>query len=508
HELFERQAQRSAQAIAVRAGEHTLSYAQLDGRANQLAHHLIGLGVGPETIVGVCLPRSLELSVALLAVLKAGGAYLPLDPELPAQRLAYMLRDAGARIVLTDCAVRDALHQADAGTVRLALDEHAAALAAEPRSAPPRRATPHDTAYVIYTSGSSGEPKAVAVSHRAMCNHQHWALGCMALAPSQRMLQLITTGFDASVLELFTPLLAGATLTMAPAGVQRDMRALVRTLRQLAITHLVMTPSTARALLEEPELAHCTSVQHLLLGGEPLSLDLVRALRARLGELRITHCYGPTEAATTATFHEVGATPDGTGLVPIGRPIDNQRCQVLDGTMQPVPLGVVGELYIGGVGLARGYLNRPEHTAERFVADPWQSGERLYRTGDLARRRVDGALLFAGRADSQVKIRGQRIEPGEIEATLLRCQGVRQAAIAARANARGECELVACVVADAFDERALREQLRQWLPAGLLPAALVAVPALPLLPSGKLDVRAWPAPQADTAAIEPPLTDT
>ena len=399
HELFERQAQRSAQVIAVRAGEHTLSYAQLDGRANQLAHHLIGLGVGPETIVGVCLPRSLELSVALLAVLKAGGAYLPLDPELPAQRLAYMLRDAGARIVLTDCASRDVLQQADADTLRLALDEQAGAWAAQPASAPPQRAAPHDTAYVIYTSGSSGEPKAVAVSHRAMCNHQHWALECTALAPAHRMLQLITIGFDASVLELFTPLLAGATLTMAPPGMQRDMRELVRTVRQHAITHLVMTPSTARALLDEPELAHCTSVQHLLLGGEPLSLDLVRALRACLGELRITNCYGPTEAATTATFHDVSATPEGKGFVPIGRPIDNTWLHVLDGAMQPVPLGVVGELYIGGAGLARGYLQRPELTAERFVADPWAARERLYRTGDLTRRRADGALEFLGRAD-------------------------------------------------------------------------------------------------------------
>jgi amino acid adenylation domain-containing protein len=510
HELIEQQVRRTPHHAAVCFGPASLSYAELQRRANQLAHHLRTLGVGPDVVVGVCLQRSLNLPVALLAVLIAGGAYLPLDPELPAQRVAFMLRDAGVKVVLTQSSLLAGLSAAAEGVHLLAVDAPNPAWSSSPESTPPPVATPDHAAYVVYTSGSTGEPKGVTVPHRAVCNHKHWEFESIGLDAMHRVLQKTTIGFDASVFELFSPLLVGATTVLAPPGAQRDLRELVRTVRAQQISHLVMTPSAARALLAEPEFSQCASLRHLLFGGEALDHDLVRAFRACLPHLRIGNFYGPSETTEDATHHDVASDPLATGPVPIGRPIANMRCHVLDSAMQPVPIGVVGELYIGGIGVSRGYLNRPALTAERFVADPFRPGQRLYRSGDLARYRNDGELIFVGRVDSQVKVRGQRIEPGEIEATLQRCAGVQRAVVVARPDARGEAELVAYVVATGFDESALRDQLRQWLPAAHVPAAFVSLPALPTLPSGKVDLRALPAPEVLPRArhAEPPRSDT
>ena len=510
HELIAQQVQRTPQHIAVCAGSETLSYRALQSRANRLAHHLRSRGIGPGAIVGVCLQRGLDLPVALLAVLAAGGAYLPLDPELPPRRLSFMLQDAGVTVVLTQSGLLDAMSAAADALTLLTLDAPSPAWADAAETAPPPAATPDAMAYVIYTSGSTGQPKGVPVSHRAMCNHKHWELECIGLDASHRVLQKTTIGFDASIFELFSPLLVGGVVVMAAPGAQRDPHELVQSIRQHEISHLVMTPSAARALLAQPELAMCASLQHLLFGGEALDHDLVHAFRERLPQLRIGNFYGPSETTEDATHHEVIDTLDASGAVPIGRPIANMRCHVLDAAMEPMPVGVIGELYIGGIGVARGYLNRPELTAERFVADPFQPGQRLYRSGDLARYRNDGQLEYIGRADAQLKIRGQRIEPAEIESTLRRCPGVRQAAVVARPDGRGDSQLVAYVVAAQFDEAALREPLRQWLPAAWMPAAIVALPALPMLPNGKLDLRALPAPGAPRHArgIEAPRSET
>jgi amino acid adenylation domain-containing protein len=337
-----------------------------------------------------------------------------------------------------------------------------------------------------------------------MCNHKHWEVEVLDLDASHRVLQKTTIGFDASVFELFSALQVGGTVVMAPPGAQRDMRQLVAEVRRHGITHLVMTPSAARALLEEPDLDRCDSLQYLLFGGEALDPALVRAFRSRLPRVRIGNFYGPSETTEDATHHEVIGLPDGSSPLPIGRPVANMRCHVLDPAQQPVPVGVVGELYIGGIGLSRGYLKRPELTAERFVADPFQPGERLYRTGDLARYRSDGALVYVGRADAQIKVRGQRIEPGEVEATLLRCPGVRRAAVIARKDTRGDLELAAYVVAEPYDESALRRQLHEWLPAGWVPARLAAMRELPTLPNGKVDLRAL-AVQGDAAERARPV---
>ncbi|HEV2735679.1 MAG TPA: amino acid adenylation domain-containing protein, partial [Longimicrobiaceae bacterium] len=409
HEAVAEQAARTPHAAALRfAGEET-SYAALLADADRLAGLLAARGAGPETVVGVCLERSPALAVALLGVLRAGAAYLPLDPAYPAERLAYMLADSGAPLLLTDSRLRAALPELAGEVVCLDLlagAEH------PPLPAPPA-VPPESLAYVIYTSGSTGRPKGVAVPHGALSNHMGWMRRAFPLGPGDRVLQKTPLSFDASVWEFWAPLLAGATLVLAEPGVHRDPAALLRAVADDSVTVLQLVPSLLEALLPECEGGpRPAALRRLFCGGEALAAELAARAEAALGA-EVINLYGPTEVCIDATAHRFGGGAGAT--VPIGRPVDGVRALVLDGGRQPVPAGLAGELYLGGAQLARGYLGRPELTAERFVPDPFGlPGTRLYRTGDRVRWLADGTLEFLGRADEQVKVRGFRIEPGEV----------------------------------------------------------------------------------------------
>ena len=494
-ELFAAQVARTPDAIAVIHEDERLTYAQLDARANQLAHHLRGLGVGPEVVVGLCVDRSPAMLVGLMGILKAGGAYLPLDPGYPTERLAFMLQDAGAPVLVTQSALTDRLPARDAHIVRLHAD--AAVIAAQPTSAPVLTLDPHNTAYVIYTSGSTGEPKGVAVPHGGIPNLAAAQIDRFAITSEARVLQFASPSFDAAVSEIATVLASGATLVL-PAE-ERGGDALARLIREQHVTHATLPPVLLADLPEDLPLAT------LVVAGDICSPDEVARWSAGR---RMINAYGPTETTVCATMSDALA---GAEIPPIGRPISNTQIYVLDSGLQPVPAGVTGELYIAGAGLARGYLGRAGLTGERFVADPHGvAGSRMYRTGDLARWRADGVLEFLGRADAQVKLRGFRIEPGEIEALLVRHAGVAQAAVIAREDTPGNKRLVAYVVAAgggaAPDTSALRTQVAASLPDYMVPAAFVVLERLPLTPNGKLDRRALPAPDLTPAVMRGPRT--
>jgi len=359
--------------------------------------------------------------------------------------------------------------------------------------------SPDQPAYLIYTSGSSGQPKGVLVPHRGLVNHICWIAQQLQLTSLDRVLQKTSISFDASLWEFFAPLLAGATIVLARPGEHRDMAHLVRTLRQQRISILLMVPSALRVLLMEPGLDDCRSLRYLLSGGESLDRDLARAVYRRLPAVTLGNFYGPTEASDDATCFELRGPPSGSGTVPVGKPIANARCHILDAYLQPVPVGVVGEIYIGGAGVASGYLNQPELTRQRFVEDPFRPGERLYRTGDLARYQPDGNIEVVGRADFQVKVRGVRVELGEIEAVLNRIAGVRQSVVIARDERRTGKQLCAYVTGDQLDVPAMYRVLRSQLPGHLVPAAIVPLAVLPSLPNGKLDRSRLPAPGANAA---------
>ncbi|MDQ0045710.1 amino acid adenylation domain-containing protein/non-ribosomal peptide synthase protein (TIGR01720 family), partial [Variovorax boronicumulans] len=485
--------------------DRRLSYGELNARANQLAHHLIAQGVGPDVRVGVCLERSFDLVIALLGVLKAGGAFVPLDPDYPADRLAFMLEDAALPVVVSHHQLPLPPHHA----TQLQLDAHEAFIARCSAHNPTRSATPRHAAYVIYTSGSTGMPKGVIVSHAAACNNILWFSRTVGLGVSDRLLQKTSISFDAAFHEFFSPLTSGATVVLALPGGQADTDYLVRTIQQQRISLVSLVPTLLRALTTEPSFAQCESLRYLIVGGEALDVELVGKVRDRLPAVAIGNFYGPTEAACNSTHHLIGNVTDYVDTIPIGRPISNARCYVLDHNRQLVPAGMPGELYIGGAGLARGYLNRPELDTEYFVPDPFQAGERMYRTGDLARWRPDGVLDFLGRADQQVKIRGFRIELGEIEAALVGLPGVAQTAVIAREDTPGHKQLVGYVVTQddlPVDAQALRRALSDFLPEHMVPAAIVVLPALPLTPNGKLDRRALPAPDFTPQSIRAPRT--
>ena len=384
----------------------SLTYSELDARSNQLAHHLRAFGVGPEVVVGLCVERSLEMLVALLGILKAGGAYLPLDPDYPAERLAFMLEDARATLLLTHSALIDRLPAHDARVVRL--DAEWSAIAAQPTTAPASGLQPQNTGYVIYTSGSTGTPKGVSVTHGGIPNLAAVQIDRFAITSAARILQFASQSFDAALWEMVSALMGGAALVLI-APDKRGGDALARLIREQKITHATLPPVLLADLPADLPLAT------LVVAGEACSPDEVA--RWSPGR-RMINAYGPTETTVCATMSDALS---GAVVPPIGRPIWNTQVYVLDGCLQPVPVGVSGELYIAGAGLARGYLGRAGLTAERFVADPFgPAGSRMYRTGDLARWRADGVLDFLGRADTQVKVRGFRIEPGEIEAALVR----------------------------------------------------------------------------------------
>ena len=499
HVLFEDQARRTPDAPAVILDGHRLSYGELNRRANQLARHLDTLGVGPEVLVGVCMDRSIELLVALLGILKAGGAFVPLDPEYPRERLAFMLDDTRAPVILTRQPLRDRTLAAPREDKRhvLCLDADWPTIAAHPDADLARPSRPEDSAYVIYTSGSTGTPKGVLIPHAGLANHIHWLTDALRLTAADRVLQKTSISFDASVWELLAPLHVGAPVVLAKPDEHRDMVALTRTIREQEISILQVVPSALRALLDEPGFSECHRLRYVVCGGEVLDRELARDFQRQLPSVTLGNFYGPSEASDDATSFEVAAVPAGAGTVPVGRPIANARCYVLDRHRQPVPIGVVGELYIGGAGVARGYLNRPD-LRERFVADPFRPGERLYRTGDLARYLPSGDLEYRGRLDHQLKIRGFRVEPGEIEAVLNACSGVTQSVVLAYGHGRF-AQLVAYVVGERADPGELRSRLKDRLPHYMIPAAILPLASLPLLPNGKVDREALPAPDPEAA---------
>ncbi|WP_426751162.1 amino acid adenylation domain-containing protein [Myxococcus sp. Y35] len=492
HALFEAQVARTPDAVAAVFEQQSLTYRELDARANQLAHHLRELGVGPDACVGLCVEHSLERIIGVLGILKAGGAYVPMDPALPRERLALLLEDSAAPVLLTQQRLRPALPQHGAQVRCLDTDwEH---IARAPATPPPPTSGPGNVAYVIYTSGSTGRPKGVLIEHRAACNLVTSEVAAYGLGPGSRMLQFANISFDISVEEIFTTLAAGATLHLAPAEAMAPGQPLQQLLRQADITVVSLTP----AVLAATPCDALPALRTVISGGEACSAELV----ARWGEgRRFFNTYGPTEGTVVATLTECvadGHTP------PIGKPLEHVEVYVLDARMNPVPRGVKGELYLGGAGLARGYLRQPALTAERFVPHPFASrpGERLYRTGDVVRFRADGQLVYVGRADEQVKVRGFRIEPGEVEAALRRQPEVAAAAVIAREDIPGDKRLVAYLVAApgaALDTADLRRALKADLPDYMVPSAFVTLESLPLTPNGKLDRRALPAPAQNEA---------
>jgi len=503
HALFEAQAERTPDAVAlVTPGGTSLTYWALNERANRLAHRLVRLGVGPDVQVGLCAGRSAELVAGMLAILKAGGAYVPLDPAYPADRLAFMAADSGIRIVL--------VHGAEVpleGLTVIALEE---VVSAEPAENPARGIHPANLAYVIYTSGSTGRPKAVGVPHGALANHMAWMQGAYPLAADDRVLQKTPLSFDASVWEFYAPLLAGATLVMAGPEAHRDPAELLRTVADERITILQLVPAYLRAVLETGGATPVRSLRTLFCGGEALSAELAARAADAFG-CAVVNLYGPTETCIDTTSHVFSAGGAGA-QVPIGRPVANTRAYVLDAALGAVPVGIPGELYIGGAQVTRGYLGRPGLTAERFVPDPFadRAGARLYRTGDRARWLADGVLEYVGRTDAQVKVRGFRIEPGEVEAVLAAHDAVREAVVIAREDAPGDRRLVGYVVAAegaAPTPAELRAYLKGRLPEYMVPSAVVVLDALPLTPSGKVARRALPAPEYTETAYVAPRTD-
>lgn len=499
---FEVQAQRAPDAPAlVDDNGRQLGYAQLNARANRLAHRLRALGAAPDMPVALCMHRCADSLVAVLAILKAGATYLPVDPHHPTDRIEFMLGDAGAALVLCHGATRERLPRSARTIVCVDAPAEAEAIARCADGDPATLAGPGQIAYIIYTSGSTGTPKGVQIPYRGIANHLCWIGEHLRLAATDRLLLFTAIGFDASVWEMLAPLRVGACLCLARPDGERDTAYLAQAIAEQRVTVLQGVPSMLRALLDEPLLARCDSLRHVVSGGEPLDHDLAARLLARVPQVRLGNFYGPTETSIDATVFELDRQQPGTGLVPIGRPVANTRCHVLDGLRQLVPVGVVGELYVGGTGLARGYLNRPELTRERFVADPFRPGERLYRTGDLVRYLADGSIAFVGRNDDQVKIRGFRIEPAEIAAVLATHPQVHECHVMANRQWTGEIGLTAYAVLDGGAAGSpapadLRRFLAAQLPDYMVPVAFVALPAMPLTINGKVDVRTLPAPTA------------
>jgi amino acid adenylation domain-containing protein len=504
HELFEEQVERTPEAIAVEFEGETLTYNELNARANQLARHLRQLGAGSETIVGVCMERSLEMVVALFGILKSGGAYLPLDPTYPQARLQHMLAEAGVRVVLAQQHLLDNISSYDGDVVCLDT-QWAERMGHLSTDNPGHYPSVDNLAYAIFTSGSTGKPKAAMNAHRGIVNRLLWMQEAYQLTAADRVLQKTPFTFDVSVWEFFWPLLNGARLIVARPGGHQDAAYLVELIREQQITTAHFVPSMLQFFVEQQRVESCRSLRQVICSGEALRYELQERFFARLNA-KLHNLYGPTEAAVDVTYWECNRVSD-DAIVPIGRPIANLQMYILDREMQPVPLGVAGELYIGGVGVGRGYLNRAGLTAERFVPNPFSAdaGARLYRTGDLGRYLFDGTIEFLGRVDYQVKIRGNRIELGEIEAALVEHEEVKDAAVVATEDQPGGQRLVAYVVprnGHAPSVSQLRQHLQQSLPDYMVPSAFVELESLPLTSSGKVDRRALPRPDGMRPDLE------
>jgi amino acid adenylation domain-containing protein len=496
HHLFEEQVERTPDVTALSYEGEQVSYAELNARANRLAHYLRAQGVGPEVLVGICLERSVELVVSLLAVLKAGGAYVPLDPSYPQQRLSYMLQDAGVSLLLTES------HLVDwplGYTGRVLYVDRAWEPGFQKRVALSRReALPDNLAYVIYTSGSTGAPKGVQIKHRSVTNFLHSLHVQLEITDSDILLAVTSLSFDIAALELFLPLMVGAEIVLATREMASNGALLINTIERFDITIMQATPATWRLLVE----AGWQSSRSLkkLCGGEALPPQLATGLLDVPGPL--WNLYGPTETTIWSAVYHVRSTDNSGGPIPLGNPIANTQIYVLDKYLHAVAIGVPGELYIGGEGLARGYFNLPGLTAERFIPSPFSEkpGERLYRTGDLVCYQADGCIELLGRMDHQVKIRGFRIELGEIEFVLSSHQSVSACVAISREDSPGDARLIAYIIATTgttTTSSELRSHVARNLPDYMVPSAFVILDELPLTPNGKLDRKALPAPDRE-----------
>ncbi|RZM00355.1 MAG: amino acid adenylation domain-containing protein, partial [Variovorax sp.] len=521
HAMVEAQAARTPEAVAVALGDASLRYAELDARADRLAARLRALGVGPDVPVALYVERSLAMVVGLLAVLKAGGAYVPLDPSHPRERTAAVLAGARPAVILTQASLGDVLPaEGDTAVVLLDADfaafDPAAPAAAD--AAPATAVAAHHLAYVIFTSGSTGAPKGVAMHHGALANLLRWQAAHPRVAAAQRTLQFAALGFDVAFQEIFATLAVGGTLVLIDEAVRRDPQALAAVMRAQRVQRLYLPFIALQNIAEYMVAADeaLPDLQDVLTAGEQLHASpAVRAFFARLPGCRLHNQYGPTESHVVTAL-ELPADPSTWAALPsIGRPIDHCRIHVLDAKGRTAPLGVAGEIHIGGAGVARGYLHRPELTAERFVADPFSDdpAARLYRTGDIGRWRADGEIDCLGRNDTQVKVRGFRVELGEIEGALLTHPAVSEAAVLARHDGGGDARLVAYVAAQAgttgasADEASLRAHLAALLPPYMVPAVFVALATLPRSPNGKIDRRALPAPLATRPDLGEPFEE-
>ncbi|MEN5046577.1 amino acid adenylation domain-containing protein [Pseudomonas koreensis] len=500
HALFEAQVRRKPDAIALQSAQGTLTYLELNQRANRLAHHLRELGVQPDSRVAICVERGLDLIVGLLGILKAGGAYVPLDPDYPLERLNYMLQDSAPVALLVHGATRQLLGEPGVTTINLNHDSWEQQ-PSDNLQVPGLSAS--NLAYMIYTSGSTGLPKGVMIEHRSACNMVHW--GSQLSPPTEHgaLLQKAPFSFDSSVWEIFWPLCSGMRLVLARPDGNRDSAYVVQTIREQQVTVVKFVPALLQQFIEQDGVEQCSSLTDVLNGGGELSAALARQVRDRLPWVRLHNVYGPTETTVDSTGWTLEPDmPVPENVVPIGKALSNTRLYVLDAYGQPVPQGVSGELHIGGVGVARGYHGLPEMQAERFIDSPFVPGDRLYRTGDLARYNNHGELEFLGRNDFQIKLRGLRLEPGEIEARLIEHPAIRQAVVMVRDERLVAWYTVRSGV-EAPSLEALRAHVLERLPEYMVPGAFVLLDALPLMPNDKIDRKALPEPGADAVINRP-----
>jgi amino acid adenylation domain-containing protein len=513
HQLFEEQAERTPSSPAVHHESESISYRELNRRANQLAHHLRAQGVTRETIVAIAMERSIEMIVCMLGILKAGAAYVPIDPGYPRSHQNFMLADSGARLILTRHGVIPALPPT---TTPIFLDADRKAIEEHSDTNPPCITATGDMAYVIYTSGSTGRSKGVIGIHRGAVNRFAWMWKAYPFEAGEVCSQKTSLNFVDSVAEIFVPLLQGVPTVIVPDAVVKDPLALVHLLAAERVTRIVLVPSLLRAILSIPGDLHrqLATVRLWCSSGEALATDLVLRFHERLTDAVLLNIYGSSEVSADVTWFDTSSLSADSGTVPIGRPIANSQIHILNTHHEPVPVGVVGELYVGGVGLARGYWNQPELTRERFVPDTVSgvSDGRLFKTGDIGRYRADGNIEYLGRMDHQVKIRGYRVELEQVESVLLQHCGVREAVVLAQPHSAADTRLVAFVVAGEsalVTPTMLRGFCQDRLPDFMVPAAFVLLDSLPLTPSGKVNRRALPTGESarvgvvDDALVEP-----
>lgn len=490
HQLFEQQVEQAPDVVALIDRSQQLTYRQLNQRANQLAHYLQKLGVTTETFVAICLERSVEIVVGILAILKAGGAYIPLDPNYPVERLSFMLSDSQASVLLTQQEILDKLPKSSATTV--CLDVHKDFIAQESQENLISTSTGDSLAYVIYTSGSTGTPKGVLGTHRGTVNGLHWLWKTYPFTSEDICCQKTAISFVDSIWEIFAPLLQGIPTVIIPDAIVKEPQRFLETLAHHKVTRVVLVPSLLRLILDTYGnlTQNLSKLKLWITSGEALSIDLARTFQQLIPSAKLLNLYGSSEVSANVTYYDIELLPETATSVPIGRAINNTQVYLLERNLQPTPIGVCGELYIGGDGLAREYLNRPELTQERFIDNPFVPGTKLYKTGDLARYLNDGNLEYLGRRDRQVKIRGFRVEVGEVENAIAQHPAVRESVVIAQDDAQGNKRFIAYVVADLEDSAAqLHRYLQEKLPDYMIPSAYVLLDAIPLTPNGKVDKR-------------------